>query len=135
MRVLVDTSAWADFLNAYPSSEGQALAELIAGEDEICTCGVIVAEVFQGLHRDRACADLRRFFRKLTFLEASGIDPYLHASEIYRSLRKRGYTVRSTIDCLIAVIAQVNGCYVLARDRDMEAILRSGVVTARPWPL
>ena len=45
-----------------------------------------------------------------------------------------GHTVRSTIDCVIAVIAEENGCYVLARDRDMDAILASGVLKVRRWP-
>ena len=39
--------------------------------------------------------------------------------------------VRSTTDCLIATLAETNGCCVLARDRDLEAILSSGLVEAR----
>ena len=50
---------------------------------------------------------------------------------MYRTLRSQGLTVRSTIDCLIAVLADEGGCYVLARDRDLTAILGSGVVKAR----
>jgi predicted nucleic acid-binding protein len=123
-----------DFLNAHDSPEGRALAGLIAGEDELCTCGVIVAEIFQGLRRDRGRAELERLFRKLIFLEPSGIDPYLRAAEIHRSLRRRGVTVRSTIDCLIAALAENNGCYILARDRDLETILESGLVKSGRWP-
>ena len=134
MRVLVDSSAWVDFLNGHASPEGRATAELIAGEDELCTCGVIVAEIFQGLRRDRGRDELKRLFRKLVFLEPSGIELYLRAAEIYRLLRRRGDTVRSTIDCLIAALAEENGCYILARDRDIEAILGSGLVKSRLWP-
>lgn len=133
MRVLVDTSAWVDFLNGYASPEGQAVADLVAGEDEICTCGVIVAEVFQGLRRVKGREGLQRRFRNMLFLEPSGIDLYLRAAEIYRLLRERGATVRSTIDCLIAALAEENGCYLLARDRDLEVILRSGLVKSRLW--
>ena len=133
MRVLVDTSAWVDFLNGHVSPERQAVADLVAGHDELCTCGVIVAEVFQGLRRDKGRDELQRLFRDLLFLEPSGIELYLRSAELYRLLRQRGTTVRSTIDCLIAALAEENGCYILARDRDLEVILRSGLVKSRLW--
>lgn len=133
MRVLVDTSAWVDFLNGYASPQRRALAELVAGEDELCTCGVIVAEVFQGLRRDKGRDELQRLFRDLLFLEPPGIELYSRSAEIYRLLRQRGTTVRSTIDCLIAALAEENGCYILARDRDLEVIVRSGLVKSRLW--
>jgi predicted nucleic acid-binding protein len=131
----VDTSAWVDFLNGHPSAHRAALAELIADEQELCTCGVIVAEVFQGLRREGGLAELRSLFRSLTFLEASGIDIHLRAADLYRTLRGQGHTLRSTIDCLIAVLAEQNGCAVLARDRDLETLLGSGLVRARILPV
>ncbi len=133
MRVLVDTSAWVDFLNGYPSAEADAVADLVSGEDELCTCGTVVSEIFQGLHRDKRRDELERLFRKLLFLEPSGFDLYLRAAEIYRVLRQRGNTVRSTIDCLVAALAEENGCYILAKDRDMEVILSSGLIKSRLW--
>jgi predicted nucleic acid-binding protein len=133
LRVLVDTSAWADFLNGYPSPEQAALAELLAGEDDVCTCGIVVAEVFQGLRREKGRGEIADLFREMTFLEPSGIDLYLRGAEIYRALRRQGKTVRSTIDCLIAALAEESGCYLLARDRDLETILASGLVKAGLW--
>jgi len=133
LKVLVDTSVWADFFNGYPSPHEKALSRLIAGDDEIFTCGVVVAEVFQGLRQDRGRAEVVRLFRELVFVEASGMDTYLRAADVYRTLRRRGVTVRSTIDCLIAVVAEENECDVLVRDRDLQAILRSGLLKTRPW--
>ena len=134
MRVLVDTSVWVDFINGHLSPERNALHELIAGEDDLCTCGVVVAEVFQGLRREPGRDDLAAHFHDMTFLEPRGIDLYLRAAEIYRKLRQRGLTIRSTIDCLIAVLAEENGCHVLERDKDLKIILSSGLVAAKPWP-
>ena len=135
MRVLVDSSAWVDFLNGHPSPHRAALAGLIAEEHELCTCGVIVAEVFQGLRRERGLDELKALFRALTFLEASGIDFHLRAADLYRALRRQGKTVRSTIDCLIAVLAEENGCSILARDRDLETLLGSGLLRTRLLPV
>lgn len=134
MRVLVDTSAWVDLINDHESPASSALADLLAGEDDICTCGVIVAEVLQGLRRPSSQARVREGFRNLTFLESGGMDLYVRAADIYRALRKRGRTVRSTIDCLIAAIAEENRCHLLHRDSDLNVIADSGVVDLPRWP-
>jgi predicted nucleic acid-binding protein len=76
VRVLVDTSAWVDFLNGHPSPQAAALAELLESDDEPCTCGTIVAEVFQGLRKDEGRRPIQRSFEDLTFLEPSGISLY-----------------------------------------------------------
>lgn len=128
MRVLIDTSAWVEYLNGRSSVEAALVTRLIESTHEICTCGVIVAEVFQGLRGDRSVRALRRLFTELFFLEANGVETYFRAADVYRALRRRGVTVRSTIDCLIAVLAEENGCVLLARDRDLVAIAGSGLV-------
>ena len=135
MRVLVDTSVWADFLNGHASKEQAVLADLLESDDDICTCGIVVAEVFQGLRRDKGRDEIAQLFREMTFLEPGGIASYLRAAELYRMLRQKGKTIRSTIDCLIGALAEENGCYVLARDRDLETILTSGLLRAKLWRL
>ena len=133
MRVLVDTSAWVEFFNGTDSLESHAIAMLLQGDDDVCTCGVVVAELLQGLRRDQERKQIERFFGEMTFLDASGIATYVRSADLYRGLRRKGITVRSTIDCLVAVLAEENGCLVLARDRDLSAILSSGLVEARSW--
>jgi hypothetical protein len=133
VRVLVDTSAWVDFLNGAPSPTAEALAELLSGDDDVCTCGIVVAEVFQGLRRDEGRDAIRRSFEDLVFLEPPDIRLYLRAAELYRELRRRGKTVRSTVDCIIAAIAEDGGCSLLAHDRDMDVILDSGLLKAGRW--
>lgn len=96
---------------------------------------MIVAEVFQGLRREESRLALTEQFRNLTFLEAAGIEPHLRAAELYRELRARGVTIRSTIDCLLAVLAADNHCHLLAKDRDLTAIVDSGLLESlRAWP-
>ena len=132
MKVLVDTSAWVEFLNGTGSPEALAVDRLLASDDDVCTCGIVVAEVFQGIRREREA--LEEFFRKMTLLEASGLSTYLKAAELYRSLRRRGVTVRSTIDCLIAVLAEEYGCALLFRDRDLRLVVSSGLLSLPAWP-
>lgn len=135
MNVLVDTSAWVDFLNGYPSAEKRAVAELLASEHEVSTCGVIVAEVFQGLRKSAGREEVADLFRQMEFLEAEGIDLYLRAAKVFRELRGTGVTIRSTVDCLIAVLAEAHGCHLLARDADMDRLLGSGLLQVQRWPV
>lgn len=135
MKVLVDSSVWADFFNGYESPEADALAKLIDGEEDVCTCGLIVSEVFQGLKRTKGRSEVESLFRELLFLEPTGVDVYFRAAEIYRTLRKRGVTVRSTIDCIIAALADENRCYLLAKDRDLRLVVDSGLLETRLWPV
>lgn len=51
MKVLVDTSVWADFFNERSTPEAGVLARLIEDEAELVTCGLVVAEFFQGIRR------------------------------------------------------------------------------------
>lgn len=135
MKILVDTSVWVDFLNGFPSRERATLAQLLESDHELCTCGVVIAEVFQGLRRDKGRARLGRLFRELTYLDPSGVDLYFRAAEVYRLLRERGRTIRSTIDCVIAVLAEENGTFVLVRDRDLTTIVESRLVRTALWPV
>lgn len=133
--MLIDTSAWIDFFNGFASPERKAVADLLEGEHDLFTCGVVVAEVLQGLRSDRSRAEIAALFEDFAFLEPSGIDLYFRAADVYRALRRQGTTVRSTIDCVIASLAEENGCFVLARDRDLEAIVGSGQLEVRLWPV
>jgi predicted nucleic acid-binding protein len=134
LKILVDSSVWVDFFNGYASPERNALSELFTSPHEICTCGVVVSEVFQGLHRIPDQIRLAELFLDLDFLEPHGIAPYFRAADLYRALRQRGKTIRSTIDCLIAVLAEEHDCALLARDRDLDLILQSGALRLSRWP-
>ncbi len=135
MRVLVDTSVWADFFNGHDSAEARTLARLIADEDEVLTCGVVVAEVFQGLRADASRSALEVYFREMPYLATRDPDTWLEAAALFRGLRRQGVTIRSTIDCVVARLAEEHDVLLLAKDRDIRFILESGLCAARAAPL
>ena len=60
---------------------------------------------------------------------------FVSAAEIYRQGRRRGITIRSSTDCLIAAIAIDHGIPVWHRDRDFVVIARyTGLETMRSAP-
>jgi len=118
--ILVDTSIWIELLTAKPRS-------IIREEDilRFVTCGPVVQEVLQGLRPGLQSDAFRTAFLAIPVLS----DPiplalFVSAADIYRQGRRRGITIRSSADCLIAAIAIDHGIPVWHRDRDFSAIAR-----------
>jgi predicted nucleic acid-binding protein len=135
MRVLVDTSVWVDFFNGFASPEAAALAQLIREEADVLTCGVVATEVLQGFRDPVTANALEGHFCDMEWLTPEEPTTYLAAARLYRDLRARGVTVRSTIDCAIVQLAASNGALVLSKDRDIRLLLDSGLVDTRSLPV
>lgn len=122
--ILVDSSAWVEFLRGTGSSTHLRLREMLEGEFELACTDVIVMEILAGA-RDELDADrLRRLLFGLEFLAVEGPADYERAAELYRQCRKEGETPRRLADCLIAAVAIRNGADLLCEDRDFAAIAR-----------
>jgi len=135
MRVLVDSSAWVDFFNGHPSPQADALVRLIREEADVLTCGVVAAEVLQGIRQSKSLTTIERHFREMEWLTPREPETYLGAADLYRQLRSRGLTIRSTIDCIIARLAEENGALLLSKDRDLQIIIDSELLNLRALPL
>ena len=82
-------------------------------------------EVLQGLTPGLQSDAFRRAFLAIpTISDPVPLSLFVSAAEIYRQGRRRGITIRSSVDCLIAAIAIDNGVPVWHRDRDFAAIAR-----------
>jgi len=135
MRVFVDTSVWVDFFNGHPSPQAEALARLIHEEADVLTCGVVAAEVLQGIRRSKSLTTIEKHFRDMEWLTPREPDTYLEAANLYRTLRSKGLTIRSTIDCIIAKLAQENDALLLSKDRDLQLIVDSQLLDIRMLPV
>ena len=121
MMVLVDTTVWIDFFAARSSDHVVALENLIINREDICICGIVLTEVLQGIRKDSEFKKTRDLFDNLLFLPM----PYpifLKAAEIFRGLRRKGITIRKSVDCMIASVAIENDIPFLHKDKDFEAI-------------
>lgn len=92
MRVLVDTSVWADLFNEQPTPEAALLTRLIEDEADLVTCGLVVAEFFQGIRRTSTLPELERHFLDMDWLSPAEPDTYLKAAALFRALRADGLT-------------------------------------------
>ena len=121
MIVLVDTTVWIDFFAARSSDHVMALDNLIRNREDICICGIILTEVLQGIRKDSQFKKTRELFNNLLFLPMP-YPVFLRAAEIYRSLRRKGITLRKSVDCIIASVAIENNIPLLHNDEDFKAI-------------
>jgi predicted nucleic acid-binding protein len=135
MRVLVDTSVWVDFFNGHPSREAETLAILIREEADLVTCGLIVSEVLQGLRQAKSRVNIERHFREMDWLSPKEPETYIESADLFRRLRARGITIRSTIDGVIANLAAHHDCLILAKDRDLTLIVESKLLALRSVPV
>jgi hypothetical protein len=120
--ILVDTSVWVDFLRGVNSPQRRTLHRLIEDEEDISITEIILVEILQGIKDDRDYRTTKDYLLEYPVYQAKGIETYLKAAEIYRDCRKRGKTVRKTVDCIIAAICIENGLTLLHKDSDFELI-------------
>lgn len=123
--ILVDTSAWVEFLRDTGSTVCRRVDELLA--HDIATCDAIRMEVLAGARDGEHLDGLRRLLARATSLPMQPID-YDEAAALFRTCRRGGETVRKLIDCLIAAMAIRAGVPLLHADSDF-------VVLARHTPL
>ena len=120
--ILVDTSVWIDFLNGAKAAEQRELQRLIEEGEDLALTGIVLTEILQGLRHDRDYERIKAYLLEFPFYEPQGIETYLRAAGIYRTCRKRGKTVRKTVDCLIAALCLENDLALLHHDRDFGRI-------------
>jgi predicted nucleic acid-binding protein len=84
-----------------------------------------VQEILQGLRPGPESDAFRRVFSAVPVLsDPLPLKTFQAAADIYRQGRRKGITIRSSVDCLIAAIAIENEIPVWHRDRDFAAIAR-----------
>lgn len=117
--VLVDTSVWIDFFRGKSTREVRELERLLREGVDICICGVILTEILQGIRDDSDYRKTKAIVDAFLFLPMNR-QTFLHAAEMYRLLRRKGVTIRKSVDCMIAAVSIDHDVPLLHRDRDFD---------------
>ncbi len=119
--VLVDTSVWIEVFRKSPRLRLESVVDL----DEVATCLPVVQEVLQGFGNEQAFRIARESMYALPVVESPlRQEVFDDAILLYRQARRSGVTVRSGVDCLIAVCAVRHGLAVLHHDRDFGQLAK-----------
>ena len=117
--VIVDTTVWIDYLRGAENPETHWLERELRRQ-RLGLTDLILCEVLQGIPERPLFAQVRDELLKFHVFETGGTDLAIAAAQSYLYLRRRGYTVRKTIDCLIATFCLQGGHQLLHRDHDFD---------------
>lgn len=118
--IVVDTSAWIEFLRATESRADRTLTALLAAHGPLAVTDVVVMEVLAGVRSERERRASRARLLSLPVLELHGVADFERAADLYRVVRRRGVTPRQLTDVLVALCALDAGASVLHADRDFD---------------
>jgi predicted nucleic acid-binding protein len=130
--ILVDTSAWVEYLRAAGSHAHIRLRTALDRGEGLASTDPVVMEILAGARDDSHRDALKRLLYRCTMLAVEGPADYEEAAELYRACRSHGESPRKLTDCLIAAVAIRNDTPLLHSDSDFLAIARH--TRLRPLP-
>lgn len=121
--MVVDSNTWADFFNGAESPHVERLGTALGEEEDLAILPIIVTEVLQGFRTERGFRDVEAVLAALPVIHPT-LDCHVRAAGLFRSMRRKGVTVRGAVDCVIAQTCLDLEAELLSPDRDFEAIAR-----------
>lgn len=121
--IVVDSSVWIDFLNGRNAPHVRRL-RMVLGADEVIVGDLMLCEILQGLDSERAAQEVEALLRRFKIVPMAGEAIAVAAARNFRSLRRRGISVRKTIDLLIGTWCIENRRPLLHNDGDFRPMAR-----------
>ena len=121
--ILVDSSIWVDHFRNAESEAATALQQAMLANEDIAIIPLILTEVLMGFRDERSFRSARSVMGKVPQLPVS-LNTYVHAAILFRSLQKRGITIRGAIDCIIAQTCLETSSELMTLDKDFLSIAK-----------
>ena len=120
--ILVDSSVWIDYFNGHRTWQTNLLDNLLSGIP-IIIGDLILTEILQGFRLDNDYESAKSYLSELPFRHMGGYQVAVQSAQNYRILRKKGVTVRKTIDVIIGTYCIMKGLSLLHDDRDFDPMV------------
>jgi predicted nucleic acid-binding protein len=120
--ILVDTSVWIDYFNGQKTWQTDLLENLLS-DVPIIMGDLILTEILQGFRSDNDYKTAKSFLSALPFHRMGGYQVAVQSAQNYRTLRKKGVTVRKTIDVVIGTYCILEDLTLLHDDRDFDPMV------------
>jgi len=117
--IIVDSSVWIDYFTGKNTSGAEKLDSLL-GEELVAIGDLILVEVLQGFRTDKDFRKAKQLLLSLAVVNMLDTAIALKSAANFRALRKKGITVRKTIDTIIATYCIENNLSLLHSDRDFQ---------------
>jgi predicted nucleic acid-binding protein len=130
--IVVDSSAWIEFLRRSGSRVHLRLRDLIRARVELAVTEVVMMEVLAGALSPAETRQLRDRLHAYPLLSLGGLAGWEAAAELYRTCRGAGEQIRKMTDCLVAVPTIEAGATLLHADLDFEVLARHTPLRLEP---
>jgi len=121
--VLVDTSVFIGYFRKAHGAPYGKMKHLVDNGLPFGICNHIYQELLQGALNKNEFEVLKEYLGALPFFDLKlGRLSYENAAQMFFNCRKKGITIRSSIDLIIAEIAIENDLYLLHDDNDYVGI-------------
>jgi predicted nucleic acid-binding protein len=121
--ILVDSSVWIDYFNGNKTPQTDWLDSAL-GNTMVIMGDLILTEVLQGFQDNKQFKVAKDLLLGLPFMPMVGRDIALQSADNYRSLGRRGVTVRKTIDVIIGTFCTYYQLTLLHDDRDFDPMVK-----------
>ncbi len=119
--IVVDSSVWISYFSSSAQTPQTRVLDDLLGRERVVVGDLILAEVLHGFRSDRDYRDAKSLLASLDYRSMIGREIALMSAANYRRLRKKGITVRKSIDCLIATFCITERLPLLHADDDFRA--------------
>ena len=117
--IFVDTSAWIDYFNNVNANHTDNIDRLLQST-RMVTGDLVISELLRGFRDEKDYREARRLMDTLEYRDMVGFDIAIESAENYRFLRKKGLTIRKTIDSIIATFCIANDFELIHNDSDFD---------------
>jgi predicted nucleic acid-binding protein len=121
--IIVDSSVWIDYFNGKKTAETDWLDSAL-GNTPIIMGDLILTEVLQGFKDDGDFKTAKELLLRIPIMPMVGQELALKSAENYRLLRKKGVTVRKTIDVMIGTFCIRYQLSLLHNDKDFDPMVK-----------
>jgi predicted nucleic acid-binding protein len=117
--ILVDSSVWIDYFNGIKNDQTNFLHAGL-GNETFAIGDLILVEVLQGFKTEKAFKQANQVLTELFYFDMLGREIAIKTASNYRLLRRRGFTIRKTMDVMIATFCIFHNISLLHNDKDFK---------------
>jgi predicted nucleic acid-binding protein len=121
--ILVDSSVWIDYFNGKITPQTDWLDSAL-GREIIILGDLVLTEVLQGFKNDRDFNEAKELLSNFQFMEMLGRELAIKSAENNRFLRKKGVTVRKSVDVMIGTFCIHHDISLLHDDQDFAPLVK-----------
>jgi hypothetical protein len=115
--IFVDSSVLIDYFNGKDNWQVEKLDDLL-GKEIVVIGDYVLVEVLQGFRNDKDYETAKNILNDFPCLTICGEEIAVKSADNYRKLRKKGITIRKTIDVIISTFCIENDLVLLHNDKD-----------------